>query len=306
VNQDGALRLFTRRRLACIAVTGVLGLLSFSALIAWHTYRGVSFDLFEVEPASAILSSPEKTGIAGLEQVSFMSRDGLKLAGWYVPSREGAAVVLAGGTNSDRSSMLPEISLLAEAGFGVLAFDWPGLGKSAGQVRWDAQARHALTAAVDWLASQPGVDARRLGGLGFSIGGHVMTQVAAQDPRLSAVVLEAPPSSFKDFLDVHSRRWGFLSLLGGNLALRNSGLLDPALDPLQMVGRIAPRPLLIIGGTVDTEIPPKLVVKMYAAAGSPKSLWIIDGAGHGNYKSVAAAEYTQKLSSFFAANLRRD
>jgi dipeptidyl aminopeptidase/acylaminoacyl peptidase len=294
-----------RRRVAVLSGVLLLGILSAAAVIAWRNYRAIH-SLFEADPPSPMLASPQRTGIANLRVVSFVSSDGLRLAAWYLPPRDGAAVVVAHGTNSDRSAMLAEVRLLADAGFGVLAFDWPGLGKSEGTIRWDGQARRALIAAVDWLVSRSEVEPTRIGGLGFSIGAFVMTQVAAEDPRLRAVVLEAPPPGYEDYLHEHCRRWGYLSEWAGRLATRNSGLLDPAFEAARVVARIAPRPVLILGGTNDTEVPGRLVSKLYNAARDPKSLWMVDGAGHGNYSAIAAAEYKQRLTEFYRANLRSD
>jgi dipeptidyl aminopeptidase/acylaminoacyl peptidase len=281
---------------------GLLALICAAAYVSRNSYRYMH-SVLEADPPSHMLSSPALTGVADLVAVDFPSPDGLRLSGWYVPSRNGAAIVVTHGTNSDRSTMLDEVRLLANAGFGVLAFDWPGLGQSEGEIRWDGQARRALRAAVDWLVARPGVDARRIGGLGFSMGGGVLTQVAAEDPQLRAVVLEAPAPSFVDYIDVHTRKWWGLTAWVGRLALRDSGLLDPDFEPVKLIGRIAPRPVMILGGTQDTEIPPALVNKLYGAARDPKLLWVVEGAGHGGYASIAAAEYRRRLTDFYTANL---
>jgi uncharacterized protein len=293
------------RRIAVLAGAVVLGVLWAAAVIARHNYSAMH-SLLEADPPSPMLATPQLTGIANLTAVSFTSSDGLRLAAWYVPPRDGAAVVVAHGTNSDRSAMLAEIRLLADAGFGVLAFDWPGLGQSVGMIRWDGQARRALVAAVDWLDSRSEVDPTRIGALGFSIGGFVLTQVAAVDRRFRAVVLEAPPPGFEDYLHEHCWRWGYLSEWAGRLAIRNSGLLDPAFEPERIIARISPRSVLLLGGTNDTEVPGRLVSKLYNAAHDPKSLWIVEGAGHGNYSVVATAEYAKKLTEFFRINLMRN
>ncbi len=161
-----------------LAVAGLVVVLAGAAYVGWHNYHSIH-NLFEADPPSPLLDSPARTGVANITTVSITAADSPELAAWYVPSTNGAAVVVTHGTNGDRSMMLPEIRVLARAGFGVLAFDWPGLGRSGGNVRWNAQARHALGAAIDWLASRKDVDPARIGGLGFSIGGYVMTQVAA-------------------------------------------------------------------------------------------------------------------------------
>jgi dipeptidyl aminopeptidase/acylaminoacyl peptidase len=281
----------------------VLAAVGSGALIAWGSYRGMH-RLLEAGSLSPILAKPQLTGVANLGAVSFLSRDGLRLAGWYVPPREGATVIVTHGAASDRGAMLAEVRLLAAAGFGVLAFDWPGMGESEGCVRWDGPARRALVAAIDWLSSRTEVDAHRIGGLGFSIGGVVLTQVAADDARIRAVVLEAPAANFRDFVHVNSGRWGPFSEWAGRLAIRNSGLLDPSFEPTAVIARISPRAVLIVGGTNDRAVPGPSLGKLYDAAREPKLLWVVEGAGHGDYHAVAATQYTTKLTEFFSSHLR--
>lgn len=283
-----------------VVAAGVLGI---AALIAWRSYRSLHSMLMEAGAPSDLLTHPEQTGVAGLQAVTFTTDDGLNIAGWYVKPANGAAIILTHGTWSDRSARLAELRLLAAAGYGVLAFDWPGLGQSQGEIRWNGQARRALTAAIDWLSGQPGVDANRIGGLGFSIGGYLMMQVAADDRRLRAVVVESPSPDFNRYVRHHSR-WGFVGEWGGRMALRDTDLLAPAKQPLQLINRIAPRPLLLIVGTNDSNVPPEMVHWLFDAAKEPKELWIIEGASHGDYAAVAANEYTRRLAGFFAASLR--
>jgi dipeptidyl aminopeptidase/acylaminoacyl peptidase len=289
-------------------VAGVLGLLILAiagaaALVAWRSYRNIH-RLVEAGTPSPVPALQASAAIPGLVEISVTTPDGITLAGWYVPSRDGANVIVTHGSNSDRIAMLAEVRLLAEAGFGVLAFDWPGMGGSTGTIRWDGQTRRALVAAIDWLAARPEVDAGRIGALGFSIGGVVLTQVASQDMRIRAVVLEAPAPDFRDFVHVASGRWGAFSEWFGRLALRDSGLLDPAYEVTALVGKLAPRPVLVIGGTEDKAVPGPSVRKIYDAAREPKALWIVDGAGHGNYAAVAAARYSARLTEFFGSNLQ--
>jgi pimeloyl-ACP methyl ester carboxylesterase len=273
-----------------------------AAMIATRNYRA-AHSLVEADPPAPVLATPEATGISGLQNVSFLTRDQLRLGAWYRAPNDGAVVIVTHGTNSDRSSMLPELRLLTQAGFGILAFDWPGLGTSQGTIRWDGQARRALTAAIDWVSTQPGVDAARIGGLSFSIGANLMTEVAGQDPRLRAVVLEAPAPAFADYMHLHFTRWHLLSEWPARWAVRNSGLLETGFDPIRFVAGIAPRPVLILGGTEDGEISPELVMKLYAAAREPKALWIVPGAHHGGYSEAASEEYKKRITEFLAQGL---
>jgi uncharacterized protein len=193
------------RPFIAMSILVVLIGLALLARMMWGHYRAVLHD-FDPAPGSAILAHPEQTGIDGLTAVGFTSSSGDRIAGWYVPSRNRAAVIVTHGTNADRSSMLDEIRLLSRAGFGVLAFDWPGDGESGGEVRWGSGERNALSAAIDWLEQQPDVARGKLGAFGFSMGGYFTIQVAAADPRLRAVVIAAAPTSFLAYTRARHRQ----------------------------------------------------------------------------------------------------
>jgi dipeptidyl aminopeptidase/acylaminoacyl peptidase len=288
---------------AGIFVAFLVACVGLAAIVATRNYRWARSQL-EADPPSPLLKDLQSVGLSGLQAISFKSPEGLNVAGWYVPSRNRAAVIVTHGTNSDRATMLPEIRLLAEAGFGVLAFDWPGLGESEGPVRWGAASRDALTAAIEWVAARADVDRDRIGGMGFSMGGFVMTQVAATDRRLRAIVLESAPSSLDTYIDIHFSTWLFLSKWPARWALRESDLLSIDRSPIRLIGDIAPRPLLIIGQSDDPEIPASMTRALYAAAHEPKTLWLIQGAQHGGYAQVVGAdEYGRRLRAFFADNL---
>ena len=65
---------------------------------------------------------------AAYEPVACTAADGLRLKGWYHPSRNGAAVLVVHGGNSDRTGSVAHARLLADAGYGVLLYDARGRG----------------------------------------------------------------------------------------------------------------------------------------------------------------------------------
>jgi pimeloyl-ACP methyl ester carboxylesterase len=294
----------SRLRLGWMAVLLAAGL-SMAALVgAYFAERNTRpfRDLLAPQAPSPLLDHPERAGVAGLRNADLRSPAGLRIAAWYAPSRNRAAIILTHGTNADRSSMLPELRLLADAGFGVIAFDWPGLGASEGPILWGAGARQTLAAAIDWLAERPEVDPQKIGGLGFSVGSFIMTQVAAGDGRLKAVVLEGTPASFDAYIDLHAHG-GRLGRWLAERAISRSGLAAAEWAPQNLIGAIAPRPLLLVGGTRDTEIPPWMAQGLYADAREPKSLWIVPKAQHGGYMEVAPVEYPRRILAFFESGL---
>jgi pimeloyl-ACP methyl ester carboxylesterase len=271
-----------------------LGLVS---VIAVRSYQAARW-LAEAGPPSPLLKRPEDAKVENLQRVSFVSH-GLHLAGWYVPSKNRAAVVVTHGSGSDRGGMLSEIRVLAAGGFGVLAFDWAGLGESEGPIHWGAQARDSLSSAIDWLAARPDVDSGRIGGLGFSIGGFVLAQVAAKDHRLRAVVIESAASDFDAYVKVHYGKWGILSEWPARWALRDSGLFSPEDTALARIGGISPRPVFILGETGDPNVPESMLRKLDDAARPPKEFWLISGSQHGSYEQAAGGEYARRLLAFF-------
>ena len=285
-----------------VVIVILLGGLGGASLIAIRSYRAAHF-LINATPPSTLFEKPADAIVANMQSVSFQS-DGLRVAGWYIPSKNHAAIIVVHGVAADRATMLSEIRLLAAAGYGVLAFDWPGLGQSEGHIYWGAQARNALVSAISWMSARPDIDAGRIGGIGFSMGGFILTQVAADDPRLRAIVIEAAASEFDGYIHFHSGKWGILSEWPARWALRNSGLFSAKDTAVGRIAEISPRPVMIIGQTGDPNVPESMLRSLEAAARQPKSLWLINGSEHGSYEHAAGAEYAGRLDAFFKDNLR--
>ena len=71
----------------------------------------------------------------------------------------------------------------------MLAFDLFGNGESSGHSNGlGDNAQPAVDAALDYVASRPDVDPERIAAFGSSLGGEVLLEAAARDPRIKAVV----------------------------------------------------------------------------------------------------------------------
>jgi dipeptidyl aminopeptidase/acylaminoacyl peptidase len=266
-------------------------------LIAAKSFWNQRADYVRTPPA-AISRHPERTGIERLAEISFSGEDGRRVAGWYAPARNRAAVILVHGTGAERSSLLFETEFLSRAGFGVLAIDLPGQGASAGRTRWGVPERLAIIAAVDWLQARGEIDPERVGGFGISMGAYVLTQAAVLDRRLRAVVLVSSPNEVVEHNWLATAKWGLLSQLPCYLALRAYGQsLDIA--PNKVIGSIAPRAVLIVGGVLDPLVPAFMAQQLFAAAGSPKELWLVPRAHHADFAQIAGPEYRKRVIGFF-------
>jgi len=135
------------------------------------------------------------------EEIRFEASDGLHLAGWYRPSRNGAAVLLVHGGNSDRSGAVDHAKMLERHGYGVLLYDARGRGESDGSPNgygWDWG--KDIAGALDLLKHRDDVRPDRIGAVGLSTGADVLIEVAAKRKDLAAVVADgAAAGSFEDW-----------------------------------------------------------------------------------------------------------
>ena len=123
--------------------------------------------------------------------MAFRTADGVRLSAWYIPSRNGAAVVLLPGAGSSRASLLGQAAVLARHGYGALLVDTRGHGLSGGHAMdFGWRGDRDIAAAVSYLGLQPGVQAGKIAVLGESMGGEQALVAAGSDPRIRAVVAE--------------------------------------------------------------------------------------------------------------------
>lgn len=141
-------------------------------------------------PTHLGLITPAARGMR-YDDVTFTTSDGVTLRGWYVPSRNRAAVVLVHDTGTTRSSVLAHAVELARQGYGTLLFDLRGHGASDGdamELCWRCE--RDVTAAVSYLSKRRDVDPTKIGVMGLGRGGEVALTAAAADRRIAAVVAE--------------------------------------------------------------------------------------------------------------------
>lgn len=248
---------------------------------------------------------PAPQVLGAVTDVRLVAADSTILRGWYVPSRNRAAVILAHGWGGVRTHLLPEARALARAGYGVLLFDWRAHGESGGtRTTWGVEEQQDLEAAIRNVAARPDVDPQRIGALGFSMGGMVVAQVAERDPRLRGVMIQGAFSSLEDEMRHDEGHWGWWSGAVGVWTLRAAGIPIDRERPIDHLCRISPRPFAIVVGEVDHDLPVSVAQRMFTAACAPKELWIIPGADHLSYAARAGPDYGRRVVAFFDGALR--
>ena len=237
------------------------------------------------------------------ENVAFTTKDGLTLKGWYIPSRNGAAVVLSPGR---QASQQKRARMLARHGYGVLLFDRRGEGESEGDPNifgWHGE--RDIHAAVAFLQRRPDVDADRIGGIGLSVGGEMMIAAAAQSDGLKAIVPEgASTRSMRDDL----ANGGGWEEIGSAVITAATALFSNHLPPetlKSVVPRIAPRAVFFVYGEHGQSTEKPANNAFYAAAGSPKAIWEVPGSKHTGGIDAQPREYERRVIAFFDAHICR-
>ena len=231
------------------------------------------------------------------EAVSVVTSDGLRLAGWYVPARNGAAVLVFPG----RGGTQEHARMLVRRGYGVLLLDRRGEGESEGAPHpygWGGQ--HDVHAAVAFLEARPDVQPGRIGGLGLSVGGELLLHAAAESTGLAAVVSDG--AGVRSILEGRTAMdtrsfWALAPVLAvEHLALRTFSDADVPPRLAGMVARIAPRPVLLIASTSSRNL--EGVNSTYREAiGATASLWELE-AGHVQGVHALPEEYERRVVGF--------
>ena len=288
-----------------IALLLLLIVVGLSFLLVWSNVH---------PPRYPLRTSPASYGVP-FEEVSFSAQDGMQLKGWYLPARggkeeKGPAVIICHGLGASKSDFAELGAYLSQRGFQALLFDWRAHGESGGKAcSFGYRERLDLLAALDLIEKKEGVDPRRIGVYGFSLGGAVAIMTAAECQKIRAIVADSAFSSMDEEAThvltqiYHYPRFPFLT--AGKLIFRlllGVGLED--ISPMSAIGKLSPRPILLIAGVGDETIPDTHAGYLYEAAGHPKELWLIQGAIHGGTLAAAGSEYQERVERFFSQALR--
>lgn len=250
---------------------------TFKTYLAFFTYdRRVPFDL-------KTLKTDEQEGIRR-EHVSFQSTPGVRVfAHLYqppgaTPEQSAVLILLHGGSAAGKNGLAPLARNLARAGFNVFAIDLPYFGERSTDLlttfteqekherlynqppvylAWIAQTVKDVSRSLDVLVEYRGADPKRIGLLGISRGAIANAIAGAVDRRLAVVVMS----------------------YGGHFDALERGHL-PAACPANYIGRISPRPLLMLNGTLDSDMIKETSVEpLFRLAKPPKRILWSEG-GH--------------------------
>lgn len=243
-----------------------------TALVAMLGYAGVAGAMYAKQRDllfntidTGDLAKPGTLAIPGGERVTIPTRDGERLAGWYLAPQPGRPVFLfLHGKGGGLERKVWRWKRIREHGEGVLAISYRGYPGSTGSPSEDGLMIDGR-AAYDWLVAK-GHTPADIVLHGLSLGSGVAVKLAADVPA-RALILEAP---YTAVVDVAAGRFPWLPVR----ALMR--------DQFRSSDRIAAVkiPILIAHGTKDTVVPYEQGERLFALAGEPKVLARMEGSDH--------------------------
>jgi pimeloyl-ACP methyl ester carboxylesterase len=245
--------------------------------------------------------------------VSFESRDGLHLQGWWIPApetnRPNVAIVQIHGQNGSMDADLPTAQFLHGAGFHVLMFNLRAHGDSAGKtLSFGWHEKNDLLGALDYLRHHHQIE--QVGILAFSMGTQVAFHAAPTAPQIGCMVLDGTTGLLRTTLT----RWlmrkklppllasqiAFLVLLGASWYSRAPLL---RLDAFQWLKQIKGIPILFIHAENDEFVAGETIQTMLKIAPPGAELWTVPDCQHRQTFERHPEAYKARVVEWFKRHL---
>lgn len=224
-------------------------------------------------PHRAMTAAPPAT----CDAVTFKG-DGIELQGWHgkAAGAPRGTVIYLHGLADNRVGGAGVLERFQKRGFDVIAYDSRAHGASGGDAcTYGYFEKQDLRKVLDEVRSGPVVL------IGSSLGGAVALQLAADEPRISAVVAA---ETFSDFRTVAIERAPFFfnsSSIEHSIvkAEQKGSFRIDAVSPADAARDIT-IPVLVIHGADDVDTPPDHSRRIFESLAGPKRLILVPGAGH--------------------------
>ena len=233
-------------------------------------------------PARELEATPDNIGLP-FEEVIFKSGDGVKLCGWFVPSKRSRGIILfCHGNAGNISHRLETIKIFNHLGMSTFIFDYRGYGKSEGKPSESGTYADAKSA-MHWIIGKQNILPGEIIIFGRSLGGAVATRLAKEiTPR--ALILE---SAFTSIPDVGAELYPWFPVrLLSRFKYDTAGYLREVKCPVQ-----------VIHSSDDELIKFSHGKQIFSTANEPKEFLEISG-GHNDGFLISGKLYVEGLRSF--------
>ncbi|WP_435020819.1 ComEC/Rec2 family competence protein [Tundrisphaera sp. TA3] len=251
------------------------------------------------------LGAPAPPAPGGLPEaipIEATAPDGVRLAGGWFPDPEarGRTALLLHGLAESRASLLGRVDEMVRLGWNVAVLDARASGASGGtRISFGGREADDLRAWIDALTPLSG-PSPRFAAWGRSMGAATALKAAATDPRIAALVLEAPYRDLASAVRITLRRLRVPGVLAPLLLLRARMLAGVRLDrprPIDLAPGVGV-PVLIIHGSADRLVPESEARRLASAFPNPARILIVPGAGHGDAVTMGGPALLDEVGAF--------
>ena len=233
-------------------------------------------------PVKEIVQTPKNIDL-DYKEVSFQTKDGVDISGWYIPAgHEKGVVLFCHGNGGNISYSIEYVRILHALNLSVLLFDYRGYGTSQGKPSEEGTYLDA-EAAWDYLIRQ-GASPEKIILYGQSLGGAVAAELALRR-NPSVLIIE---SSFTSVPDLGASLYPWLPVR------MISKFRYSTKDKIGLIGC----PKLIIHSTDDEIVPFQHGRILYDKASQPKEFLQTRG-GHNDGLLLSGSAYRDGLKRFF-------
>jgi len=223
---------------------------------------------------------PPPRWAADAREVWMETGDGVRIHGLWWPEPQGRPVILFLHGNAQEAYSWSLVRQdLARLECRMLLIDYHGYGKSGGEPG-EAELYADGRAALQWLAGE-GASDRDIVLFGKSLGGAVACEIA-RGRGLAGLVLE---STFTSLASTARYLFPF------------APRYNPPADTYNSLSKLPEIrcPVLVVHGDTDALIPVSEGLTLFEAAGEPKELFLVEGAGHNDVSMAAGDEYGARI-----------
>lgn len=184
------------------------------------------------------------------------------------------------GNGEDLETILPRLEQYVSRGFSVMAYEYPGYGRSPGKSN-----ENTVTASIDaayaYLTAEGRAAPAEIVIYGRSMGSGPSVDLAAREPAAGLILEGGYVSAFRVVTRLPLLPWDKFAN-----------------------ARKLPRvrcPVFVMQAENDEVVGYWHGPRLFAAANEPKSYWRVEGAGHNDLIDAAGGSYWRKLGAFAAS-----
>jgi esterase FrsA len=201
-------------------------------------------------------------------------------------------VLAVNGLDSRKEDLSESFSAILPFGIGFLAVDGPGTGQNP--IKVSENAERMLSRVLDYIATRPEIDKKRVAMHGVSWGAYWATKMAiVERARLKGASAQSPPTDKffqKDFLTnslIGNREYLFDQVPALMAIFDNVKTVDEMAEVLPKISLVKQgllgkpmAPMLILAGVKDTQVPIDDIYLLLDKGDVPKTAWINPQGGH--------------------------